>query len=231
MGQLQERTVTLENGRELSYILDCGKRRNMYICIKDGRVVVKLPAGCSTDRAEEFLRLKSGWIIKNLQKSHTVKTGFTGYEEGDSIFLGGQCFFISLVYSEKYFKPFFENDTLKISVNKGYTEDYVKAQAERAAEEKATEIIFERVRYLTSVTGLYPESVCVKHLKSSWGRCSSDRKISININIAYFDMECIDYVIIHELCHLVHMNHSSDFWSLVGRYCPEWKRIRNNMRK
>ncbi|WP_164489196.1 SprT family zinc-dependent metalloprotease [Ruminococcus sp. Marseille-P6503] len=231
MGQLQERTVTLENGQRLSYTLDRGKRKNLYICIKEGRVLVKLPEHCEAARAEEFLRLKSGWIIKNLQKPRTLDAGFTGFGEGDSIFLAGRRFFISLVRSDRYFKPFFENDTLKISVNNGYTEDYVKAQAERAAEEKATEIILERVGYLTSATGLYPASVCVKRLKSSWGRCSSDRKISINLNTAYLDMECIDYVIIHELCHLVHMNHSRDFWNLVGRYCPEWKRIREKMRK
>ena len=226
----QEKMIILENGRQLSYLLDVGKRKNMYICIKEGRVIVKLPIGCGVKQAEELIRLKFHWIAKNLDKSNKVKTGFTGYKEGDSVMLGGRRYAISLINSERYFKPYFENDALVISVNKGYMEDYVKTQAELAANEKATQLILERVKYLTALTGLCPQRVFVKELKSSWGRCSSDGKISININVAYFDVECIDYVIIHELCHLVHMNHSADFWALVEKFCPEWKRIRDKMR-
>lgn len=231
MGTVREKTVILENGQVISYILDCKSRKNMYICIREGRVVLKIPPEFSVAQGEEFLRQKTDWIIKNLDCSRCVKRGFTSYKDGDGIYLAGTLYRISLIYSERYFKPCFEDGALKISVNKNYTEGYVIAQAESAVQEKAVKIITDRVNFLTSLTGLFPESVTVKQLKSSWGRCSSERRISINLDVVYFDMECIDYVIIHELCHLVYMDHSGDFWRLVEKYCPEWKRIRRSMRE
>ena len=117
-----------------------------------------------------------------------------------------------------------------IAISEQIDEEYVKAQMEKALIVKSAEIIGERMKILTEKTGLVPKKVTLKKLSGSWGRCSSEGNISININIVFYDKECIDYVIIHELCHLKHMDHSKAFWSTVEKYCPDWKRIRNSLR-
>ena len=96
--------------------------------------------------------------------------------------------------------------------------------------ELANREITESMQRLTAQMGLFPKKITVKDLSASWGRCSSNGTISINYKVAAYSKAHIDYVCIHELAHLVHMDHSADFWELVGRYCPDWKKLRGSMR-
>lgn len=72
----------------------------------------------------------------------------------------------------------------------------------------------------------------MKSMTSRWGSCIPAKKIiCINSRLIDHPAECLDYVIIHELAHLTHPNHSSDFWALVAIYCPDWKRFRTQLRQ
>ena len=62
-----------------------------------------------------------------------------------------------------------------------------------------------------------------------WGSCSSKGNLSFNYTLLQFREEVIDYVIIHELCHLKEMNHSKRFWKLVGKLCPDYKNLRKEL--
>ncbi len=77
--------------------------------------------------------------------------------------------------------------------------------------------------------GKAPQKLTVKTMSSRWGSCTSKGNIAINSKVVQFSRECIMYVCIHELCHLEHMDHSKDFWAMVEKYCPDWKRIRKIM--
>ena len=92
----------------------------------------------------------------------------------------------------------------------------------------------ERVRLsfdkYTAKLGLYPKRVTFKKMVSRWGSCSVSGNISINVDVICFEQECIDYVVIHELCHLKHMDHGADFWALVSTCCPDYKRLRERMK-
>ena len=68
-----------------------------------------------------------------------------------------------------------------------------------------------------------PESFRVKRLKRVWGNCSSKKVISLNYNLIKYSKKAMDYVVIHELSHLKHMNHSKDFWNMVERYMSDYK--------
>lgn len=76
----------------------------------------------------------------------------------------------------------------------------------------------------------YP-NLRIREMKTRWGVCNrSNLTITLNSNLIKYDIEKLDYVIIHELSHLVHFNHSKEFWSLVNKYCPNYKRIRKELR-
>jgi hypothetical protein len=71
----------------------------------------------------------------------------------------------------------------------------------------------------------------IRTMKSRWGVCNTKTyNITLNKELHKYDIDCLDYVCIHELSHLIHPNHSKDFWSVVSKYCPNYKEIRKKLR-
>ena len=67
-------------------------------------------------------------------------------------------------------------------------------------------------------------------MTTRWGVCNTKSKvITLNTELFKYDIECLDYVVIHELSHLVHANHSKEFWNVVSKYCPNYKILRNKL--
>ena len=78
------------------------------------------------------------------------------------------------------------------------------------------------------IMGIKANKVTFRIMKSCWGSCrSQSRSLTFNLNLVTKPTECVEYVIIHELAHIIHPNHSSDFWKLVERYCPDYRRLRS----
>ena len=83
---------------------------------------------------------------------------------------------------------------------------------------------------LKNRTGLAPLECSIKNLKATWGICSSKKKISINQNLMAYSRHAIEYVCLHEICHLKHMNHSKKFWNMVEYYMPDYKEAKKELK-
>jgi predicted metal-dependent hydrolase len=90
--------------------------------------------------------------------------------------------------------------------------------------------LIERVNYLANKFNLNVSKISIRGQKTRWGSCSSSGKLSFNFKLMKFRKDVIDYVIIHELCHLKEMNHSKKFWKLVESYCPNYKTLRRELK-
>ncbi|MBX3487205.1 MAG: M48 family metallopeptidase [Candidatus Paracaedibacteraceae bacterium] len=77
---------------------------------------------------------------------------------------------------------------------------------------------------ITAAMNLRPKKITLRDTKSRWGSCSSEGNISLSWRLMMAPPEVMEYVVIHEFAHLVHMNHSKSFWQLVARHCPEYRR-------
>ena len=99
---------------------------------------------------------------------------------------------------------------------------YTKEQFKQIVTAKAKELIKE--------TGLTPNKITIKQIKYAWGSCSSKKNITINLELIKYSEKAIKYVILHELCHIKHMNHSKEFWELVEKYMPEYKEIQKEFK-
>ena len=96
--------------------------------------------------------------------------------------------------------------------------------------EEARRIIEPLVQLWATRMGLVYNRVVIKDTRSRWGSCSTKKNLNFSYRVAFLPAEIRDYIIIHELSHLVHMNHSAAFWSLVSQYCPGYLAARRALR-
>ncbi len=94
----------------------------------------------------------------------------------------------------------------------------------------AEEIILHRAEFQIAKTQLIPAKIKIKNVRTRWGSCSSKKKINLNYKLIAFREEIIDLVIIHELCHLKHMDHSKNFWNLVYQFQPHYKTLNRELK-
>ncbi|MCI9017246.1 MAG: M48 family metallopeptidase [Clostridia bacterium] len=98
-------------------------------------------------------------------------------------------------------------------------------------QEEFIKIIEEELNALKEQTGLIPKKISIKQMKSAWGTCTIKKNISINQELIKYNKDVIRYVILHELCHLKYMNHQKEFWELLYKYMPNYKQIRQELKR
>ena len=96
---------------------------------------------------------------------------------------------------------------------------------------KAKETITKRVSYFAKLMGVSYRNITIREQKTRWGSCSSAGNVNFNYQLYYLPDELLDYVVVHELAHRRHMNHSKEFWSEVARYCPDYRARRKQLKE
>lgn len=97
--------------------------------------------------------------------------------------------------------------------------------------ERARALIHERLALWSRFYGVRPKRVFIRNQKTRWGSCSEQGNLSFSYKVAFLAPELCDYVIVHELCHLVELNHSRRFWALVARAIPDYRKRRRELKK
>ncbi|MEG0124045.1 MAG: YgjP-like metallopeptidase domain-containing protein [Malacoplasma sp.] len=211
----------------IRYVIEYSISRK-YVSIKldkNQNILVKANILTSEKAIEEFLS-------KHLEKLNSIietKKNSSLYNiNKNKISLFG---IEHIIYIEKSFK----NETYKVYPKKIFLYLNDKSNCEkvikRLLKKTAEEYIVPRAMELSGKLNLRIDNVSIKWLTSTWGICNSSAKsISYSSRLAVFDKAIIDYVIIHEICHLIEPNHSSKFWNLVERHCPNFKELKNRLK-
>lgn len=96
---------------------------------------------------------------------------------------------------------------------------------------KIKEKIVSQVKYYSKIMGVTFGRITIRNQKTRWGSCSSKGNLNFNYQLYYLPEELLNYVVIHELAHRRYMNHSSEFWTEVGKYCPDYKTRRKALQE
>lgn len=104
-----------------------------------------------------------------------------------------------------------------------YEPDELSEEDIRALYNRAAEILPEKVRYYSDLLGVVPTKITVTSAKKRFGSCSSRGHICFSFHLMLYPEKAIDYVVVHELCHLIYMNHSKAFYQLIASVLPDWK--------
>lgn len=229
--------LTIEN-QTLTYELVRKNVKNINIRIRpDKSIYVSANKGVSIKEVEALLLEKSDWILKALahydQRSRKKEEEFS-LKEGAKICLLNREYEIRIVESSN------EKIEMDLQIITMYVKDPLNSKKLEAMWEKwfalyVRKILGEAVERIYPLFELYgikfPE-VKFRTMKTRWGSCKvNGGSITLNTKLIYFPMECIEYVVAHELAHFIHPNHSKMFYGLLSEVMPDHRMRRERMRK
>ena len=123
-----------------------------------------------------------------------------------------------------------DDEFLLLGERKKY-EDYKIKNIDTFYRHEIEKILPQKVDEYSKKMNLFPTSISYRKNKRTWGSCNYKNGLNFNILLMKFSIEVMEYVIIHELSHIKHKNHSKDFWNLVAFYCPNYKEVEKSFKK
>ena len=212
----------------ITYTIVHSRRRTVsFIVNRNGELVVRAPHRVSNAEIERMVQEKSAWILRALEKTSKQRRVKKEFIDGELFwYLGEQLpLRVSTPYHRNKVETSAESLDLFVTLPKPSEarikklfEDFYKKQAKLVLEQRAVE--------LAKVMGLRFNRISIRSSTTRWGSCSSLGNINFSWRLVMAPPTIIDYVVIHELSHLAHKNHSQKFWDLVGSYYPNHKNAR-----
>ncbi|MBQ8218970.1 MAG: M48 family metallopeptidase [Bacilli bacterium] len=200
--------------KEYEVIIIKKNNRNTYIRIKDGKIVVTTNYLTTKNSIMKLINDNKSDILKMIDRDNKRK------DKDNEFYYFGKLYDIIYGFNEIEFMD-----------NKIYVKD--EKTLYKYINNEIIKIYQDRLNYYYH---LFEEDIPIPNLKirkmtSRWGVCNiKNHNVTLNYNLSKYDICCLDYVIVHELSHFIHPNHSKDFWSLVEKYYPNYKKCRKMLK-
>jgi len=209
-------------------VLQSRKKSISIHVLPDASVEVKVPAHITKQKIIETMSKRARWIVTNVEKiqQHRSQVLPREYISGETHYYMGRRYVLKVVQSDveqvKLSRGRFAVQCKEVSSSK------VKALLEGWYKEHAHQVFERRLNARVSEMEWLDKAppMTVRLMKKQWGSCSPKGRISLNWNLVKAPMDCIDYVITHELCHLKEHNHSKKFYALMDKLYPDWKPVK-----
>lgn len=213
---------------------------NARIVVKPGQVEVVAPLQISEHKLHNFVAAKQGWVTKALNKMAAAspeQNSFVpaAFKSGVEMAYQGTLYPLTLKPSKL--------KRVKIEFSEGYTvhvpeslkpENHhfeINAALVRWMKKQSKQLVEQMVAIHAAKKQLNPRTIMIKTQKSRWGSCGIHNDININWLLIMAPREVMEYVVVHELCHIQVKNHSSQFWALVGEHLPDYQKRRQWLKK
>jgi len=211
------------------------RRKTIAIQVReDGRVVVAAPPLVPVFYLKKLLRKKAGWVHLRLSKASDLRNqrAEKSYENGAEIMFLGETYRLHLKDSHDSSLDT-EKGTLYLGLNANLKQENTDAATalEIWYKTQAQDVFEQRSSFFSTDMCLHPSLIGIKAYKTRWGSCHTDGRIYFNWRLVMAPMAVIDYVVVHELSHLLHPNHSPLFWKQVETRCPSYREHRTWLRK
>lgn len=204
---------------------------HLYVKPPEGRVEVSAPIYLSDESIELFVRTKIGWIRRQQEKfEKQPRQTEREYVSGEAFYVWGRQYYLLVNYSNKGNSLVLDGDKAILTVREGSTVE----QRERFINEWYRGVLKTEIEQLlpkwVEITDFRPDSWQTKNMTTRWGTCNvKTRKIWLNLQLAKKPIDCLEYVILHELAHLEVKNHNEQFIAIMDRHMPNWREIRKKL--
>ena len=215
--------------RQIPYRLHRADRKRLRVVVSPELVVdVYAPRNTDDEKIRLAVQKKASWIARTLDKleSYHPLPIPKRYISGETLVYLGRQYRLKIVKNSKksaklmgrFLWVWVENNNDTPSVKKAVDQWYRK---------RAREVLgryLEKCYTVASRHGVPEPLLVIRTMQRRWGSCSNKGRITLNVNLIKVPVHCIEYVIMHELCHLKYNNHSKTFYSLLTRCQPDWRR-------
>ena len=209
-------------------VIRTDRKRSASIYLEGESIKVRVPKGLSDSRIRDLIAKKSPWIKRKLREAELAVL------PRPKEFVSGETF---SYLGRNYRLKILLGDTPSLKLRGGYLEASIPGSSKTREEEvrslllgwyrkHAQERLEEKTHRYAKILQVEPNCVSVKDYKSRWGSCSTTGNISYNWGIVMAPHNIVDYVVVHELCHLLEHNHSAVYWRHVERIIPDFKKYR-----
>ncbi|MHB8130971.1 MAG: M48 family metallopeptidase [Mobilitalea sp.] len=207
--------------------------KNMYLRIlpPDGRVHISAPVRMSEDEIKRFVESKLEWIElqqRKIQQRHTHQE--MQYVSGEEVYVWGRKFNLIVLETAARHKLNFDGENIIVHVKvDSSTEQRAKVMNYWLREALQQEIPALIAKW-ESIIGVKSNDWTIRDMKTRWGTCNiRSKKICLNLQLAKKPPKCLEYVVIHELVHLLEKSHNSVFKGYMDRFLPQWRSIKKEL--
>jgi predicted metal-dependent hydrolase len=203
------------------------KIKNMHLSVLPplGRVRISAPIGTSDETIKLFAIKKIGWIKKQIQKFESQpRQSEREYVSGESHYLWGRRYRLELKYTKKANKVETKGNKLVLTVREASTQEQrekIMNEWYRAELKAKLPALIEKWE---KIIGVKTNDFGVKNMRTRWGTCNvKDKRIWINLQLAKKPVACLEYIVVHELVHLLEKNHTPVFIEYMDKFLPGWR--------
>jgi predicted metal-dependent hydrolase len=211
------------------------RRRTLGISVlPDTTVVVRVPYRTSGKTIAKMVGEKSTWIIKHREnyRNHQHIKSVRSYTNGSAhMFRGNECL-LNIQKSGKSFVKF-DSSSIVIGIEMPGDEQSIKKLLYKGYKNEAIAhlpIMLSSILRKHADQMFKPTGLVIRSMKRRWGSCSNKGKITLSTELIKLNDTYIEYVIVHELCHLKHHNHGPKYYELLSEICPDWRKVRKEMK-
>lgn len=220
-----KRSVSL-NGRTLEYILIRSRRRDVLLkALPGGETRVYAPGYMPLREADAIVKRKMDELLgmhARLERQLAENRLLHPVEEGSRICIEGEAYTLKRVQGARVSMAL-EGENCMLTLPEPENETAVRAALKQVLSRRALERIRQRLGEHAPGIGVQFGRVTIRDQKSRWGSCSAKHNLNFNWKLIMAPPEALEYVVIHELCHLIEFNHSPRFWDLVKVRMPEYE--------
>lgn len=197
------------NDKEIVFNVVYGKGKKMSLEVTpEGHITVKAPSKTPEAKINEFIKANSKVILdfqERLENRTYVSRQKSYSEEENFLFQGRACKLSDLLDEIPS-----DEAQIQVQLKKFYTK-------------KTKQMVKKRVAHFEKIIGVSSKSITVVDSPKSWGTCNNYKELTFNYRLSMAPPIVVDYVVIHELCHILHLNHDRSFWRKVGAFDPHFK--------
>tara|TARA_B000000609_G_C24100768_1_gene308294 strand:- start:26 stop:736 length:711 start_codon:yes stop_codon:yes gene_type:complete len=203
------------------------KRKTSVLYIVGDELQIRVPNRVRDRKIVEILEIKERWIRnKVIQLQNQRITNKREFISGESFSLFGRNLYLKVLEGGKVGTQLIDDyliTTVRTSEIGDLRKSRIKTYLERWYIQEAYQKLEEKVMRYSKIIRVSPREIKVRNYKTRWGSCDNKGRLTFNFHLIKAPHEIVDYVVIHELCHMIQPNHSKFFWNEVARFDPSFK--------